>query len=139
MHDLNVLDLAGPSFRLWVAGSVVVPPWDEAKRAAADALTQAAGVLGLVAHRAPVAGEVVSSRRRWTQRRVTLDEVATALSANPVASLESIALVLYHDGTSPWTDDVRAQAVAKLRVALHKLSRQGLAVKRSNGAWTRVS
>jgi hypothetical protein len=130
--------LGDEPYRLWVEGTAVVQPWDAPARAAADGLARAAEALGLRAFRGPATAASTARTRRWSYRRVTLDAVNAALTTArelPPAAQADLARALYHDGTTPWSDDARASAVGKLRVALHKLSRAGRATKRADGAW----
>jgi len=125
------------NYRLGVEAAVIEVPWFQSdKRAHAHAFLVLAGRLGLNMTYDPITpGDTVDDRpnqRRWTFRRVTLDDIADVIGARPGLKFEDLVDALYRE--PPWTAQMRASARAKLRTALFRLKPSGRVTQRFDEA-----
>lgn len=128
--------LTGPAYQLWVEGTRIVRPWDDESRSNADKLSDAATALGLHVFRQPVAEsedpETAPRRRRWTHRRVGIDEVRRHVESRPGIRFVDLLEDIYFE--PPWSDLKKNQAAGKLRTSLARLRQSGHLVKRYDSA-----
>jgi hypothetical protein len=112
-----------PGMVAWVEGRAKIPTWLPDKRDSLDNMRKYAAELGLHVFMQTTLDEDASilrpKRRRWTSRRVSLDEITALTSTYPGIRVDDVVDQLYH--TDPWTEAAQRQALAKLRVATYHL------------------
>ncbi len=119
-------------YLLHVEGERAIYYWDEVAKIHADRLEADATALGLHVFRRRFAQgadpDEVDAPRRWTGKRVGLDQVFRFIASRPGTKFTEIIERLYAE--HPWSDRARRRATAKLRTSLARLKADNRVVKR---------
>lgn len=130
--------------RVHIEGHVVVYPWQDNALHLVTLLTAAATQLGLHVFKSPLKPPddplMAVVRRRWTDRRVTTDEIYRFIAARPGVRFSAIADSLFREPAYPWTVREQKNAEGKLRTSLSRLRSDGKIIKcidtAGNECWT---
>lgn len=123
-----------PDLWVWVEGRVYVSSMDEKKRLIVDKVKQDLAMLGLVLQTqdGEVYGEDEDKRRRWTGRRVSIEDASAVLQNHPNGmTIPDFAKTLFYE--KGWTELHLKAAVAKTYVVIHKLKARHLVTKGRGG------